>query len=404
VATTLMNPSFKDVQWLFDHAKGEGMVVSCYADTSVSSGVRSLWREHLKSEVKRIDETLSDDFTARTAFHRNVAAIESVLSSRRLVNAHGMAVFAESQGNLLRGYALASAMPNRLVVNEEPYLVPLLELLHRQRRYLVVHTDTHRGRLYTAVPGEVHLIEEINEPVPKRHRASGELWGKQQATIARHREDHIAHYLKALAREIERAWPEERYDGIVQLGEHEVLEELRTYLPEEMRSRVVNEAPHAWVGRQTPLLAKIESIRASALREQARTLFEQIKRRLLEDHHIATGPQAVIDAIDNDQIGHSGCIVMESDRGEAASRCTGCHKLFAQAVDECPACHTKCEKTNLWQAIALFAAHKHVMVHFVEPGHGLERHAGVVALLEREAPWITAPDRVLTASLPERLA
>ena len=93
---------------------------------------------------------------------------------------------------------------------------------------------------------------------------------------------------------------------------------------------------------------------------------------------------------------------MESDPGEIASRCRACHNLFAQATDECPSCHGTCEKTNLWQAIALFAAQKHVAVHFVEPGHGLDKHAGVVALLAREAPWITPPERVLTASFPER--
>jgi peptide subunit release factor 1 (eRF1) len=355
----------------------------------------------LKSEVKRIDETLSGHPAARLEFRRNIAAIEAVLSSRRPITAQGMAVFASSQRNLHQAYALSSVVPNRLVVDEEPYLVPLLELLHRQRRYLVVHTDTHRGRLYTAVPGAVHLIEEIDEPVPKRHRAAGELWGKRQATIARHREDHVVHYLKGLAREIERAWPEERYDGIVLLGEHEVIERLRTYLPEGLWSSVVGEAPHAWVGRQVPLVSKIASIHAAALREQEGRLFDDIKRRVLEDHHIATGPQAVIDAIANDQIGYSGCVVMEADRGEVASRCTGCGKLSAQTVDECPSCHASCEKTNLWQAIALRASRKHIVVHFVEPGHGLDKHGGAVALLEREAPWATPLEQVLTASLPE---
>jgi hypothetical protein len=401
LATTVLNPNSKDVQWLVDHAKGEGMVVSCYADTSVSSGVRSLWREHLKTEAKRIAGTLAGDAAAETAFHRNIAAIESVLSSHRPVSAHGMAVFSASQRNLLQAYALSSAVQNRLVVNEEPYLIPLLELLHRQRRYLVVHTDTHRGRLYTAVPGTARLIEEIDEPVPKRQRAVGELWGKQQSTIARHREDHVLHYLKELAREIERAWPEEQYDGIVLLGEHEVLEKLRTYLPEQLWASIVGEAPHAWAGRQVPLVSKVESIQAKALREQEHRLFDDIKRRLMEGHHIATGPQAVIDAIENDQIGYSGCVVMESDSGEMASRCTSCRKLFAQNVHDCPSCHESCEKTSLWQAIALSAARKHITVHFVEPGHGLEKHGGVVAILEREAPWAAA-EQVLAASLPER--
>ena len=391
MAITVVTPTLKDVQWLADHPRGEGMVVSCYADTSVSSGVRPLWREHLKSEVKRIDETLADAPAARAEFHHNITAIEAVLSSRRLANVRGVAVFAASERNLLQTYALASSVPHRLVVNEEPYLVPLLELLHRQRRYLVVHTNTHRGRLYTAVPGAVRLIEEISEEVPKRHRAAGELWGKQQATIARHREDHVLHYLKDLAREIERAWPEERYDGIVLLGEHDVLQEVRKYLPDDLARRVVREAPHAWVGRQVSLTSKIEAIQVEALREHDRQVLEDVKRRLIERHHIAIGPQAAIDAILTGEVGYRGCVVMEPDRGEIASRCTGCGSLFTQVVDKCPSCHRPCEKTNLWQAIALLAARHHVSVHFVESGQGLEKQSGVVALLAREEVLMPAP-------------
>jgi len=391
VAITVVTPTFKDVQWLADHPRGDGMVVSCYADTSVSSGVRPLWREHLKNEVKRIDETLADAPAARAEFHRNIAAIEAVLASRRPASTRGMAVFAASQQDLLRSFTLASPLPNRLVVNEEPYLVPLLELLHRQRRYLVVHTDTHHGRLYTAVPGAVRLIEEIREEVPKRHRAAGELWGKQQATIARHRDNHVLHYLKDLAREIERAWPEERYDGIVLLGLHEVLQELRTHLPDDLARRVVREAPHAWVGRQVTLESKLGAIHAEALREHDRQVLEDVKRRLMERHHIAIGPQAVIDAIRNDEVGYRGCVVMESDRGEVASRCTECGSLLARLIDECPSCHGRCAKTNLWQAIALLAAGHHVSVHFVESGQGLEKQSGVVALLAREEVLMPAP-------------
>ena len=404
MATTVVTPTFKDVQWLADHPRGEGLIVSCYADTSVSSGVRSLWREHLKDEVKRLDETLTGDPTAHSTFRRNVAAIEAVLSSRRTASARGMAVFAAVQRDLVHGYALTVPVPHRLVVDEEPYLVPLLELVNRQRRYLVVHTDTHRSRLYTAVPGAVHLIEEISENVPKRQRASGELWGKQQATIERHREDHVLHYFKELAREIERAWPEERYDGIVLLGEHEVLEDVRKHLPDHLARRVVQEAPHAWVGRQMRLESKIDAIHEEAVREHDRRVLEDVKRRLLEQHRIATGPQEVIDALRNSQVGFPGSIVMEPDRGEVAWRCRGCGSLFAHTVNECPYCQARCEQTNLWQAIALLAARHNIPVHAVAAGLGLETHGGVVALLAREEPWTASPEPTLTVALPERRA
>jgi hypothetical protein len=49
----------------------------------------------------------------------NIAAIEAVLSSHR-VSARRMAIFAASQHNLLQAYALASVVPNRLVIHEEP--------------------------------------------------------------------------------------------------------------------------------------------------------------------------------------------------------------------------------------------------------------------------------------------
>jgi peptide subunit release factor 1 (eRF1) len=404
VATTIVNPTLKDVQWLADRPSGEGQIVSCYADTSVSSGVRPLWREHLKNEVRRIDESLAADPAARDLFHRNIDAIERLLSSRRAVGARGMAVFAAVQNGLVHGYALAVAVPNRLVMDEEPYLVPLLELLDCQRRYLVVHTDTHRGRLYTVVPGAAHLIEAISEEVPKRHRASGELWGKQQATIARHREDHVLHYFKEMVREIERAWPEERYDGIVLLGEHEVLQELRRLLPDHLARQVVREAPHAFVGRQVRLESKIAAMHADAVVEHDRRLLEEVKRRLLERHLIVGGPQEVIDAVRNSQVGYPGSIVMEPDRGEVAWHCRGCGALFAHSQTDCPFCGARCGRTSLWQAIALLAARHNIPLHVVGPGTGLEKQGGVVALLARAEPWSAPPEATLAAALPEARA
>jgi peptide subunit release factor 1 (eRF1) len=404
VATTVTNLTSRDIQWLADRPRGEGMVVSCYADTSVSSGVRPLWHEHLKNEVKAIVETLTGDPAQRAAFERNVAAIEAVLSSRRTLAARGMAVFAAVQRDLVNGYMLTVPVPHRLVVDEEPYLVPLLELLNRQRRYLVVHTDTHRGRLYTAVPGAVRLIEEISGDVPKRHRAGGELWGKQQATIDRRREDHVLHYFKELVREIERAWPEERYDGVVLLGEHDILENVRKHLPDHLARRVVREAPHAWVGKQMHLDSKIDAIHEEAVHEHDCRVLEEVKRRLLEQHQIAAGPQEVINALRNSQVGFPGSVIMEPDRGEVAWRCPSCGSLFAHTVDGCPFCQARCDQTNLWQAIALLAARHNIPVHVVAAGLGLEKHGGVVALLAREEPWTAPPESTLTAALPERTA
>lgn len=384
VMITVATPTLEDVQWLADHPRGEGTVVSCYADTSVSSGVRPLWREYLQNEMKRL-EGLAPSPDARAEFHRNVAVVERVLSTRRPATARGMAVFAAAQRNVMYAYTLGTPPPNRLVVDEEPYLMPLLEQLFRQRRYLAVHTDTQRGRLYAWAPGAVRLIEELRAYVPRRQRAAGERWGKQQATIARHREDHILHYLKDLAAEVARAWADERYDGLVLLGEHDVLRDLRRHLPAALQSRIAGEAPHAWSGRQPALETRIASIHRAAVDADDRRALEEVRRRLLERHLIAIGPGAVLDAIRNGQMAYPGRIVMEPDRGEPASRCTACGWLLPQIVGACPVCGAPCGKTNLWQAITLLATRHDIPVHVVAAGAGLDKHGGMVALLAREA-------------------
>lgn len=400
MATTVLEaPTFTAAQWLMDHARGQGMIVSCYGDTSVS-GVRSRWRHHLSQEVRQIEARMGDDAAARGEFGRNMDIVRAVLSGSAAKRVKGMAVFANAARDFVRTYALEAPVANRLVVDEEIYLVPLLEYLHRQRRYLVVHTDSHHGVLYTAGRGPVHPIEEITESVPRRQAASGQLWGKEQATIARHREDHLLHYRKELVRQIERAWPEERYEGLILLGEHVVLKHLRDQLPAHLAGRVVFEAPHPFAGRTPSLEAKVQGAIAKAMREHDRRLAEEVRVRLAEHHGVATGAQEVIDAIRGSQVNWPGCVLMEPDAGAPGWRCPGCGSIFDHATATCPYCQTACRRVNLWQEIALLATRHGIVVHFVAHEAGLGRHGGVVAVLTREYPWEPLPAHSTAGALP----
>jgi peptide subunit release factor 1 (eRF1) len=387
---TLKPASFRDAQWLLDRPRKTDMVVSCYADTSVGRGVRSEWRLHLKNEVKRIEEQIVDP-DARGAFLRDIDVIQRALASPQARRARGMAVFSASGRDLYRAFALGVPVANRLVVDEEPYLVPLLELLHRHRRYLVVHTDSHRGRIYEASLGAVHLISEIDEAVPKRQRQAGETWGKQQATIERHREDHILHYRKELVREIARAWEEERYGGIVLLGPHEILEATRAELPAFLAAAVVHEGPYPWIGRRPSLENVTRAVIEQAMRAHDQWLKSEVARRIRESHNVVCGPQEVIDALRNGQVNYPGYLVLEPDRGDAGARCPRCGALFASPHARCPYCQAACETINVWQTILLMAARHGVPAHTMLPTAELSQRGGIAAILARPEPWSAEP-------------
>lgn len=383
----MTEPTLPNVQLLLDRPKGEGMIVSCYVDTSLA-GYQAVWRQRLKNEVTQIEQRLAENHEARRRFTRDIAVIRSVLGRPAARRARGMAVFSAAAQDFFQVFASSVPVRDALVLDEQPYLVPLLETIHRQRRYLVVLTDSHRARLYAAAWGRAHLLEEIDGDVPRRQRSAGETWGKQQATIARHRDDHILHYQKALVRQIQKSWGDQPFRGLILLGEHETLAAVRALLPPALAHQVIHDAPRSWVGRQPSLTAKVQEVLDTALCAHDKRLVDELERRLRgKSFCVAAGPQEVIDALRNGQVGYPGYLVLEPDRGEAAARCTGCGSVFTVICEACPFCHTTCEKVNLWQEMLLFAARHDIPAHVVEGRPVLADHGGVAAMLSREGPW-----------------
>ena len=247
-------------------------------------------------------------------------------------------------------------------------MVPLLVAHTLQRDYLVVLTDTHRGRIYEARRGSNSLLGEVDEAVPRKNRSSGERWGKQQATIARHRENHILHYFKKLAERVETTWADDHYVGIILLGEHVVLEELRTFLPKRLADRVVSETPHAWNGDQPEIQHDVDRVIASIREARQGWALDEIARRLRKGYAVVRGPQEVIGALTNGQIGE---LVIGPDQGESAWRCSGCGSRFVIEETTCGYCQAPCVRVNLWQQILSAAIRQRIPVQFVpsEPRH-----------------------------------
>jgi peptide subunit release factor 1 (eRF1) len=391
-----------DVQVLLDRPHGQGMIVSCYADTSVTDADHWRWSRRLKNEAQAILRGLKNDVQARERFARDREVIQQTLAALPVPRPRGMAVFSAAERGFFRALPLERPVRDRLVLDEAPYLVPLLEALHRQRRYLLVLTDSHRGGLYEAAWGHAHLLLQVEEAVPRRQKSAGERWGKQQATIARHREDHLLHYRKALLKAIGQTWDDAPFRGLILLGDHETVDAVYTGLPPALASRVVHSARFTWPRRGSQLERQVRAVIDRALRAHDAGLIEAFERRMRERHLVAAGPQEVIDALRNGQVGYRGHLLLEPDRGTKATRCTRCDSLFTTLPATCPFCKGPCEQVNLWQELLLFAARHGITAHTVESNRTLARHGGVAAVLSRREPWgeaPPAPTEVVTATV-----
>ena len=389
-----------DIQVLLDHPKGRGMIVSCYADTSMTDWFQWLWPQHLKNEAGAVEQRLTDDHQARARFGRDLKIVRHALEDPAVQRTRGMAIFSASDLGLFRAFSLDVPVKDRLVLDEAPYLVPLLEAMHRQRRYLLVLTDSHHGQLHEAAWGHTRLLGQIEEAVPRRQRSAGERWGKQQATIARHREDHVLHYRKNLANAVEQAWPTAPFRGIILLGDDETVEALRGSLASALAGRIVHTGPYSWASEKPDLDAKVQEVLEAALRAHDAALIAEFDRRLHEHYLIAAGPQEVINALRNGQVGYPGYLVLEPDRGQVAARCTRCESVFTTIYATCPVCQGVCERVNLWQEILLFAARHNIVAHIVDSHPALAQHGGAAAVLSRAEPWEPATVAAKASTAP----
>ncbi|HEY8504636.1 MAG TPA: host attachment protein, partial [Gemmataceae bacterium] len=323
----------------------------------------------------------------RLEFERNRDAIRLVLESPEARRARGMAVFSAAGSGFLYAIALGMPVEDRIVVDEDPYVVPLLETLHRMREYLVVLTDSERGELHAANPAGTRLLLRMAQEPPPPHRTTGERLRLPPANLERQRETPVLRHQKELARAIEQAWNEHDFQGIILLGPHEFLMSLRGRLPARLADRVVHQAPHDWTGKGPTLDDTARAAIDRAMQEHHDHLLEQMDERIRRGYAVAKGPAEVIYALRNDQVGPLGYVVMGPDPGEAAARCTGCRSVFVETHTACPYCGAACERTNLWQAILELALRHGAVTHFVPGDARLAPYGGVAAALSRPEPW-----------------
>lgn len=386
-----MNLTFADLKPLFEH-RGPGHVVSCYADLTGVPAHTARWPGPLQPKLLAIKEMFRDDPAALEIIERDLAHVGRALAAPEARFARGMAIFSARQRGLLASFILDEPPEQDLVIDSTPYLVPLLQSICRQRDFLVVMTDTHRGQLYAATFNDVRLLDSLEEEVPNRQRSSGERWGMQQATLARHRTDRIRHCRKDLASRIDKIWANGGFAGLVLLGEHEVLEHLRKELPARIGEKLVHAGAFAWTDKRLAIAEAIRApLKAFAEAEERRILNTVEERRRLQ-HAIAAGPREVLQALQSGALAPGGCgvLVVGPDERKAVGRCTACGTLFAEVPTACSRCQAPCAVANLWEEVLLMGLRHGIAVHSVRAREPLAACGGMAALLSKRTAATSA--------------
>ena len=383
----------RDIEILLDSPDRTDYVVSAYADMRVKDGFRRYLDAELRNQARAAHEALANA-EARKALDANLEAIQRAVEEAE-PSAKGLAVFTSAARGLQHAVPLDFPVENRLVIDAEPHVLPLLERWFGEPSFLVVVTDSHHIHLFEAHAGVPEPVEALDRDVEEgTERDRSRFNYKKRFSQGRHERLQTLErdgFLKEGAERVAARYKDGNFAGLILLGPPATAAALRRLLPKELESAVIEEGSQAMTSQAEDVADDVERAVETWRTRRRQELLEELEHRWKEKHRVADGPTDVLDAL---QQGRAAQVLIGTRRDISGARCGSCGYRFGAPVGQCTYCQGVTRPTDAVQEILRMALRHRVPVHLFERNgkDPLDRAGGVVALLRAEANWAPDPE------------
>ncbi len=161
-----------------------------------------------------------------------------------------LAIFSGLEAGIFEVHRLPETVTTQMWIEDHRHDEPLLTLLKRHPRTVIVAADKERARIFVEALGEIHLVQEVTGEPIRRHRQGG----IHRAPYQRRIDIHSDRNLHAVAE-----WLDHYIDGshpaIYLAGPPEAMSSLREQLSPKLQRAVLGEL-HVPLYMKTPQLAE----------------------------------------------------------------------------------------------------------------------------------------------------
>lgn len=381
----------QDIEILLDTPSQRDYVVSAYADMRIQDGFFRYVDRHLKNQARAAGEALAAA-EARKDLEANMAVIREAVQTQAGSPARGLAVFSGIAHGLRHIIPLDFPVEDRLVIDEEPFLLPLLEHWYGEPSYLLAVFDANEAHLFEMSQSGPEPVGDLKRQDADQliQRDKPQFTYKKRFTAAAHERLHGAEdapFLREVADAVGEHWKNGDFAGLILLGHSQDLAALRKLLPKRLDALVVGTATHAMPRRPEDLTEDVSRLVNDWEAEHERRLLAELNERWKQDHRAANGATEVLDAL---QQGRAVQVLFGARRDIPGARCMDCRYRFGAPVAVCPYCQGRCQLVNAVQDILRLAMRHRVDVHLFRvqaQGDPLEPVGGVAALVRAASNW-----------------
>jgi peptide subunit release factor 1 (eRF1) len=315
----------------------------------------------------------------RKGLEEDVGRADSFLRDLSPKGAHGVALFACGAVDLFEGIRLPRPIDTRAVVNDSPFVEPLVELLGSGGDWMVVLVNRQTGRL---LRGDGHHFQElpaVEDDVHGQHSQGGWSQARYQRSVDEDVMDHLKNVADAVFLRFKRA----AFNHLLLGGPTETLTEfegkLHPYLRERLAGRIEID-----VENSSP-----DDV-ATCVREKIDQYTKKSEREALDrlQEGVATGGRGVAGL--DDTLGALNerrveTLLLNEGFDSAGCTCPQCGSVYSVTGGTCPADGTdlECRDNVIENAmhLALEQSATVLVVRDEDNARELESRGGIAAIL-----------------------
>ena len=285
----LMPMTCRGVEILLDSADRRDYVLSAYADLTVQDGFRHYADRFLREEVRSASAALGSS-EARKALDDNIPAVLDAIRDQGPGTHKGLAVFVSQARGLNHVVSLEFPVENRIILDEDPFVLPLLERWYGDPIYLIAEVDSGRVALSESHSGNVEPVRTVDRPADvyegdKEGDTASRQSSKKKFAHGFHERLHGAEedrFFLEIAETIAVHWAGGRFAGLILLGQPPITGPLRKLLPRDVQSAIVERAAVAGNARADRASAEgeVAKVMSRWYADRERELLSELVQRL----------------------------------------------------------------------------------------------------------------------------
>jgi peptide subunit release factor 1 (eRF1) len=275
------------------------------------------------------------DAAARTAREEDPSVREDVDRVRNLFKdfdfqgAHGVAVFACGAEDLMEVIKLPRPVDNAVVIDDAPYVEPLVEV-QSGARYGVVLVNRQIERVFRGSRDRLDEVLRIEDEVHGRHDQGGWSQARYQRSVEKEAQDHLKHAADELLRLHQRRPFEALFVGAPEAIYKDFCERLHPYLRERVAGRIEVDVEHTGVDE---VQAAAEETIAAHERKLEKDSLDRLEQAVATGRG-AAGLDDTLNALNEQRV---EVLLLQDNFDSAGVCCPQCGWLGTSDAKTCPA-------------------------------------------------------------------